>query len=71
MLDLKRSQGTLHDDVVQYFAETAVRLRVHKATDRALSAVEIYKYWQSGDRVWTLGIWEDYGHPIMLSVVQS
>ena len=54
MLGLKGNQGTLHQDVEQYFSEQALRdgCAYHKAVEKAHGAVEIREYWQTTDISW-------------------
>jgi len=54
VLGLKGNQGTLHEDVLQYFDDPGLRsgCAYHKAVDKAHSAVEIREYWQTTDIGW-------------------
>ena len=54
VLALKKNQGTLHEDVEQYFSEAALRsgCAYHKVVDKARSAVEVREYWQTQDIGW-------------------
>jgi predicted transposase YbfD/YdcC len=51
MLSLKGNQGTLHEDVRQYFDDPGLLsgCAYHKAVDKARGAVEIREYWQTDD----------------------
>jgi len=54
MLGLKRNQGTLHEDVQEYFEDSRLLCgcAYHKVVDKARGAVEIRKYWQTSDISW-------------------
>jgi predicted transposase YbfD/YdcC len=54
VLALKGNQGTLHNDVKQYFEDPELRSKCkhYKAFDKAHGAVEIREYWQSTDINW-------------------
>jgi predicted transposase YbfD/YdcC len=54
MLGLKGNQGTLHEEVGQYFDDPGLRTgcAYHKTVDKARSAVEIREYWQTDDIGW-------------------
>ena len=54
MLALKKNQGTLHEDVQQYFSEPTLleSCAHHRVVDKARSAVEVREYWQTQDTGW-------------------
>jgi len=54
MLGLKGNQGTLHEDVQEYFDDSRLLsgCAYHKVVDKARSAVEIREYWQTSDISW-------------------
>jgi predicted transposase YbfD/YdcC len=54
MLGLKGNQGTLHEDVQQYFDDPKLLAgcAYHKTVEKARSAVEIREYWQTSDIDW-------------------
>ena len=54
MLALKGNQGTLHEDVREYFGDSRLLsgCAYHKTVDKARSAVEIREYWQTNDISW-------------------
>jgi predicted transposase YbfD/YdcC len=54
ILGLKGNQGTLHEDVKQYFDDPKLLAgcAYHKVVDKARSAVEIREYWQTDDIAW-------------------
>jgi predicted transposase YbfD/YdcC len=54
MLALKGNQGTLYEDVKEYFDDRELRsgCAYHKVVDKARSAVETREYWQTTDIGW-------------------
>jgi predicted transposase YbfD/YdcC len=54
MLALKGNQGTLHEDVKQYFDDAHLRslCAYHKVVEKAHGAVETREYWQTDDIAW-------------------
>ena len=54
VLGLKGNQGSLHEDVEQYFDDPTLRAgcAYHKAVDKAHGAVETREYWQTDDIGW-------------------
>ena len=54
MLGLKGNQGTLHEDVKQYFDDPKLlaKCAYQKTVDKARGAVEIREYWQTSDIGW-------------------
>jgi len=54
VLGLKGNQGTLHEDVQQYFDDPGLLAgcAYHKVVEKARSAVEIREYWQTTDTDW-------------------
>ena len=54
VLGLKGNQGTLHEDVVQYYDDPKLLAgcAYHKAVEKARGAVETREYWQTTDIDW-------------------
>ena len=54
VLGLKGNQGTLYEDVQQYYDEPSLlaNCAYHKVVEKAHSAVEIREYWQTSDIDW-------------------
>ena len=54
MLGLKGNQGSLHEDVKQYFEDPQLlaTCAYHEVVEKARSAVETREYWQTNDIKW-------------------
>jgi predicted transposase YbfD/YdcC len=54
VLALKGNQGTLHEDVVAYFADSIFleQADYHKTVEKARSSIETREYWQTDDISW-------------------